>query len=201
MNARYVSIAAGIGILLAVLGWWARTEPPVAPDPAVQRLAAAGAPTQPGAAHTEAARTPEVPAPFRERVRSFLRSAPTLAPESRKTLAGALRSEILERERSGELLPAESAYLQLALLRVTVSDPDQLRERSQALLADYRKRSDAGWARFRETPDPHYRAYRAAEAAVVQQATRGPEPLSQDELRQRLQALREEYYGGQSPPQ
>ena len=66
----------------------------------------------------------------------------------------------------GDLLPAESAYLQLSLLRVTVTDPLELQRRSQALLEEYQARSDAGWQAHRERPDVRHQAYRAAEAEL-----------------------------------
>jgi hypothetical protein len=116
-------------------------------------------------------------------------------PDEQRIHAAQLRDDILAREGRGDLLPAESAYLQLALLRATLTDPKTLQERSQALLEAYQSSSDDGWQAYRNQPDARHRAYRVAEAALVREAAQGPDQLPPDELRRRLQALREQYYG------
>lgn len=133
---------------------------------------------------------------FRDRVRSFLAAAPELDAEEREARAAELEAAVLGREAAGDLLPAESAYLQLALMRATVLEEDLLTSRSAALLERYREASQAGWQAYRNDIDPRHAQYRAAEARLVEAA--GAEGLSTEALRARLQELREEIYGAGS---
>lgn len=204
MRARLVSSALAVGVGAALLiGWWADRSP-VALDTANVMPVTPAAPAAPGnvpatAAGSGNAAAPAA-APLGDRMRTFLQAAPAMEAAARQAQGAALRAEVLAREHEGALLPAESVYLQLALLRVTVTDEASRQARSEALLAAYEARSATGWARYRATPDPQHEAYRAAEAALVARATSGPRPLSQNELRERLQALRELYYDDAALP-
>ncbi|MEQ8860986.1 MAG: hypothetical protein RIC56_20250 [Pseudomonadales bacterium] len=133
-----------------------------------------------------------VPQPFREQLRRFLADSENLEPGERARRAAALERVVLAREAAGDLVPAESAYLQLSLLRASVTDEEDLSRRSAALIERYREASEAGWRAYREQSDPRHEAYRAAEADLVRAARAGD--LPEAELRAQLQALRERYY-------
>jgi len=210
MTGRSLFIAAALGVMAALLTWWSSgnrdRDPPLAAAP----VQPAGVETtQPADADLGGAakqadslesgpRSPQVPEPdtLGDRVRRFLAGADALDEAARQARVAALQAEGLRRERGGGLLPGESAYLQLALLRVAITDPEELERQSQALLEAYQARSEAGWQAYREAPDPRHEAYRRAEAELVRQARAGgPDALSEDELRVRLRELRAQYYG------
>lgn len=129
---------------------------------------------------------------FGQRLRSFLADADSLPESGRLARADVLRRDALAREAAGKLLPAESAYVQLALLRATVQDPDALHHESRELLERYQAASEQGWEAYRQRTDPRHQAYRQAEAELMERAR--AENMPPDELRERLQALRESYY-------
>ena len=184
-------------LLLGVLAgaWWlARSQDPDVPAATVGDPAAADR------------RSVEAPAPlpepatapqpdeqaFRERLRTFLAGAAGLVESDRNAQAEALRQDTLAREADGALLPAESAYIQLALLRATIADEDQRRRRSETLLQRYETASEQGWEEYRRRSDPRHEAYREAEAELIRRARE--DDVAGDELRERLQALREQHY-------
>lgn len=192
MSMRAVVLAIVIGVVAAGVLWWRSLPPESVPAPGARAVPAA----EGGQADAAGSAGPVLePEEFRDQVRAFVREAPALPGEARAARADALRADILERERAGHLLPAQSAYLQLALIRATGEDDDDIRRRSQAVLEEYRGRSEAGWQAHRSEPDPRHQAYRAAEAELVRRASAAGEDLSQAELRERLKALREDYYG------
>jgi hypothetical protein len=184
-------------LVLAVLSgaWWlARSQDPEVPP---RTADARQAPDRPSA---EAPVEPPAPAtlpqtlvePFRERLRTFVAGASGLSEAERVAEAEALRRDTLAREADGSLLPAESAYIQLALLRATLADEALLGRRSQALLERYETASEEGWEDYRRRSDPRHEAYREAEAELIRRAQ--VDNVSGDELRERLQALREQHY-------
>lgn len=205
---RKVVLLAAVAVSVGLGLWWLGDG-----DPAPERDAAAlqppgaSAPEEPAGPLPGPVSAPEsaadvdaldAAADYRRRVRGFLDAAGGLAGPERIARAETLAAETRRREQAGTLLPAESAYLQLALLRASVTDPAALRERSEALLARYRARSEAGWEEFRADVDPRHQAYRAAERELVLRAAGDdPDALSAAELRARLQALREQYYGSE----
>jgi len=205
MTGRSLFIAAALGVMAALLTWWSSGSRDREPSPSAAPLQPPGAePTEPADAEAAGAAQqadafeslPPEPGTLGDRVRKFLAGADALDEAARQSRAAALQAEVLRRERSGGLLPAESAYLQLALLRVAITDPDELERQSQALLEAYRARSDAAWQAYREAPDPRHEAYRRAEAELVRQARAGgPDALDDGELRERLRELRARYYG------
>lgn len=181
--------------LLIGAGWlaWRETAPPPAPAddgetaiPTPTRQAPSGPSVDPGT--VSSAHAPS----FRQRLRSFVERASELSEAERNAAADALRHDTLAREADGSLLAAESAYIQLALLRVTVADDEELRRRSQALLERYQAASERRWQAYRSRDDPLHEAYREAEADLIRRARE--DGLSNDDLRERLQALREQYY-------
>lgn len=182
-------------VLVALVGiWWLTRNglSPEAPPPEgdVQVERTAPAPAEPPSPPPPA-ESPAEPA-FRERLRTFVAGAAMLSEAERAAQAESLRRETLAREAQGTLLPAESAYIQLALLRATISDEAEWRRRSEALLERYQAASEQGWEEYRRRIAPQHEAYRAAEAELIRRAReRG---ISDDELRERLQALREEHY-------
>lgn len=195
MTARSIIVAVALGVVGAAgLWWWQQQPPSVVPGGVVP-----GSDPPADAGLEDSSETPITlgdPEAFRDRMRAFVETGDAMPAAERQSRADTLRADILARERSGDLLPGESAYLQLALLRTTISDEARLQAASQALLDEYQARSDAGWQAYREQPDIRHQAYRAAEAELVRRAAAdGDEPLSQDELRRRLQSLREQYYG------
>jgi hypothetical protein len=186
-------------LVLAVLGgaWWvARSQDPEVPSRTADDQQA---PVRPSA---ETPVEPSAPAPatlpqtheepFRERLRTFVAGASGLSEAEREAAAEMLRRDTLAREADGSLLPAESAYIQLALLRATIADEALLGRRSQALLERYATASEAGWEDYRRRSDPRHAAYREAEAELILRAQE--DNVSGDELRERLQALREQHY-------
>lgn len=187
-------VAALIFVMLGGAWWLMRSQDPEAPpatadgQPAADRRSVE-APVEP----PEHGTVPQAnEQPFRERLRTFLAGASELSEAERKAEAAALRRHTLAREADGSLLPAESAYIQLALLRATLTDEALLRRRSQALLEQYETASEQGWEDHRRRSDPRHDAYREAEAELIRRARE--EDVSGDELRERLQALREQYY-------
>lgn len=186
----------GTVLALAVLAgiWWLTRSgpPPEAPPPEADAVAepAKPAPAEPPSPPGPAA-SPAEPA-FQERLRAFVAGAAGLPEAERAAQAESLRREALAREAEGTLLPAESAYIQLALLRAVIGDEAEWRRRSEALLARYRAASEQGWADYRRRIAPQHEAYRAAEAELIRRARE--QGLSDEALRERLQALREEHY-------
>lgn len=182
-------------LLMAALvgGWWLirgkESGGPPGPVPESAEPPAAPAPDAPLPA--PAAESPAEPA-FRERLRTFVTSAAALSADERARQAEALRNETLAREAEGALLPAESAYIQLALLRAALTDEAQWRRQSEALLARYRSASEQGWEEYRRRTEPRHQAYREAEAELIRRAR--AEGVSDEALRERLQALREAHY-------
>lgn len=206
MSTRWTLIALTLGVLAALLVGWREERGPL-PMPVAAQADGAPAPGAAGNASADAPRAPTAAAApggdevrggeeFRDRLRSFLDEAGRLERGRREDRAAALRRELLEREARGWLLPGESAYLQLALLRVIIEDDVRLQERSHALLNEYQVKAEAGWDEYRAKPDVRHEAYRAAEAELVRRATEaGGNGLTQEQLRQHLQELREQYYG------
>lgn len=188
----------GSMLVLVLLGgvWWlaATDEPAPAPgtdggEGAAAVLRSPAAPATAPARDGTAASGGEPS--FRQRLRTFVAEAPELTEAQRHAEADALRRDTLAREAEGALLPAESAYIQLALLRATITDEAQLRRRSEALLERYETASAQGWADYRNRTAPRHDAYREAESELIRRARE--ENVSDDELRERLQALREQY--------
>jgi hypothetical protein len=190
---RALIVAALVAAVVGGAWWLARSQDPKA------------SPTTAGDQRTADQRSsdapvaPPVPAavaqdeqPFREQLRTFLAGASGLSEAERHAQTEALRHDALDREADGSLLPAESAYIQLALLRATITDEALLRRRSQALLEQYETASEQGWEDYRRRSDPRHEAYREAEAELIRRARE--ENVGGEELRERLQALREQHW-------
>jgi hypothetical protein len=190
---RMLIVAALVAVVVGGAWWLTRSQ-----DPKVSPPTAGDQPTadQRSSDAPLAAPAPAVVArdeqPFREQLRTFLAGASELSEADRDARAEALRRDTLDREADGSLLPAESAYIQLALLRATTTDGAQLRRRSQALLERYETASEQGWEDYRHRSDPRHEAYREAEAELIRRARE--QNVGGDELRERLQALREQHW-------
>jgi hypothetical protein len=200
---RMLIITAALMLLIGGTVWLTWSEGPELPPAAVDAEGAAAGQqprTDAGAGQPDDRPSESFTGQsFRQQLRAFVETAAGLPEAQRNAQAEALHRETLAREADGSLLPAESAYLQLALLKVSVTDEGELRRRSRALLDSYAAASESGWERYRQQTDSRHEAYRQAEAELIRRAQQRGD--SAEDLRAQLQALREQHYGDQPPLQ
>jgi hypothetical protein len=135
---------------------------------------------------------------FQEEARVFFAEQADLPELERETRAAALRKELAEMKREGLLLPAEALVIELGLLEASASDPAVYEHEARLLLEESereaRRRAEASRA------DPRFEAYKRREAELVREVMALEEipggRSRNDYLRERLQQLRSEIYGG-----
>jgi hypothetical protein len=199
--------AAWIGAALAVaLGaaWWLRTPsaagagsaPGIAADDTGRGVdASAPAPTD-SARDDPRVRSYEQRQAFEADARRFFADAKTLRPVARSERARTLAAEVDRYEAERGLSAGEALVLRVGLIEATVDDPAERSARVAALSARYREVARQREAAYEAAHDrdPHFRDYKAREAAIVDEVMALPTipgGLSRDEyLRQRLQDAR-----------
>ncbi len=130
--------------------------------------------------------------PLKQRVRELVSNAETQSPGELEAAVNRLSQDILAREAQGDLLPGESAYLQLTLLEALPLSADERKQRAAALLESYEAASQQGWDQFNARQDETLNAYRQAEAELVRAARE--QGMSAQALREQLQALRVQHF-------
>lgn len=193
-------VALAAATLYCAQYWWNGPQRAVLTDndvsPAAQNPSSApgrsAQPAQADLAETSAPGAAALDDGYQQALKKFLALAPELPPEALTSQAQQLRKRTLEREAQGLLLPAESAYNQLAILRVLRLDESAYQAQGAELLERYQARSEHGWNEYLNNPDPQHLSYRQAESELVQRAR--AEAWSSVRLRERLQALRAAHY-------
>lgn len=135
---------------------------------------------------------------FRERLRWLIDHADGLSLDERVEKARPLHSELDRLEQRNVLLPPQALLLRVALLRVSVADEAEFRERAAAMVdaaaqAQAQRRVAAEQKLIQAQGEYHRRA-----AAILQDVWTSPafpdEPSRRRALRDRLHALRVELY-------
>jgi hypothetical protein len=178
----------------------APTVPPSEPSPAPSASA------EPNRAEADALRaSPQANAyeqslALRDRIRGFFDRAATLSAQDRLREALALAATVLDEERAGRLLPTESLFIQISLLRYTSDDEAEQRAQGERLTAEYRARSAeterAGLAKIQS--NPAFTAYKQREAEIIREVQTLPtipgDRSRDDYLRERLEQARIEAF-------
>lgn len=136
---------------------------------------------------------------FQERTRAYFDGAAKLSAEERKRRAAALAQEIAAQEKAGKLLPVESLFLNLAILKHTSANDEAYKPVAEQMIAEFRARADHAESErvAQALVEPRFVAYKEREAAIVQEAMAIPAgPGRDDFLRQRLEEARIEAYRG-----
>ncbi|MEE1894460.1 hypothetical protein V0R51_16225 [Pseudomonas otitidis] len=135
---------------------------------------------------------------FDSEYRGFFDKASELPEAEREAEAERLRKGLEEREARGELAASESLMLQIALIQATESDPEEQKNRANALLRRYQEASEAREKARAQQPSPQFKRYKQDEKRIVEEVMALeaiPDGLSRNEyLRQRLQEAREQAY-------
>lgn len=106
---------------------------------------------------------------FEDELRRFLATADNLAEEVRERRAHSLIQELLQQERRREVSAAESALLQVEILRRSLVD-ESARERAMAEVLDrYRAGYEARMAEWAAREDPEFEQYKEREARIVRE--------------------------------
>ena len=137
---------------------------------------------------------------FGDDVHDFFARARSLDPVARQRQADTLREELRQREADRSISAGESMNLQIALVRVTVDDPQEQADALNALGEQFRAQADqANQAWLQQlAADAQFQRYKQDERRIVEAVMAMPVipgGMSRDAyLREQLQQAREAAY-------
>jgi hypothetical protein len=210
---RWIALALGLAVALAAgialrEGRDARVLVPPPEQGAQTRGEAAPIPseTTPGAALPPGAGLPPEARRYhelrtlQEEVRAFFGEQHELPAAERDVRAAALRKQVEERQRDGLLSPQEALLLELGLLEASLDDPAVYEHEARELIEKRQEEAERRRSEASGGPDPRFETYKRREAEVVREVMAleeipGGRPRG-EYLRERLQRVRSEVYGG-----
>ncbi|MGO4700815.1 hypothetical protein [Dyella sp. 2RAB6] len=197
MNRAVVILAAsGLGLG----GLWLAWPRPPAPVPVRTGATAVAVPRVAATVDSAAVRDYQQRERFGQDVHDFFARARTLDPLTRQRQADALREELRRREADRSISAGESMNLQIALVRVTVDDPQAQADALAALGAQFHtdaEQANQAWLQ-QLASDPQFQRYKQDERRIVEAVMAMPVipgGESRDAyLREQLQQAREAAY-------
>ena len=134
---------------------------------------------------------------FQERTRSFFDGAAKSSLDELKRGGAAIAGEIEVQKNEGKLLPVESLFLNLAILKYTTANDDEYKSIAEQMVGEFRARAARAESEqlSKALSDPRFVSYKEREAAIAQEALTMPEGPARDGfLRKRLEEARIEAY-------